>query len=201
MSQIILTSDPLGATTAGAFEYDGVALYATPTGAQRGIIATEQFIILQGPYTLVSQTAAQAMFNAPTNGQVTLTTGTYRFECFYSLSAMSASSGSFGFALGGTATIAQYWAANARKSVLTDTTTTNPAVYTYNTAANTALTAANTATTGFASVNGIISVTATGTVIPQVSLGVAAAAVVGAESYFRIAPLGTTLVTSVGNWS
>jgi hypothetical protein len=201
MSQLVLTADPLTTTTAGAFEYDGVAMYATPTSAQRGVIPTEQFIILQSPYTLVSQTAAQAMFNVPTNGQVTLTTGTYRFECFYSLSAMSGSSGSFGFALGGTATIAQYWAANARKSALTDTATTNPLVYSYNTAANTGLTAANTVTTGFASINGIISVTVAGTVIPQVSLGVAAAAVVGIESYFRITPLGTTSVTSVGNWS
>jgi hypothetical protein len=114
---------------------------------------------------------------------------------------MSASSGSFGFALGGTATIAQYWTALARKSTLTDTATTNPPVYSYNTAANTGLTAANTVTTGFASINGIISVTVAGTVIPQVSLGVAAAAAVGVESYFRISPLGTTSVTSVGNWS
>lgn len=201
MSQLILTSDPLTTTTAGAFEYDGVAMYATPVSAQRGVIPTEQFIILQSPYTLVSQTAAQALFNVPTNGQVTLTTGTYRFECFYSLSSMSASSGSFGFALGGTATIAQYWTALARKSTLTDTATTNPPVYSYNTAANTGLTAANTVTTGFASINGIISVTVAGTVIPQVSLGVAAAAAVGVESYFRISPLGTTTVTSVGNWS
>lgn len=201
MSQLILTSDPLTTTTAGAFEYDGVAMYATPVSAQRGVIPTEQFIILQSPYTLTSQTAAQAMFNVPTNGQVTLATGAYRFECFYSLSSMSASSGSFGFALGGTATISQYWTALARKSTLTDTATTNPPVYSYNTTANTGLTAANTVTTGFANINGIISVTVAGTVIPQVSLGVAAAAAVGVESYFRISPLGTTSVTSVGNWS
>ena len=201
MSQLILTADPLGTSTAGTVEYDGVALYATPTSAQRGVVATEQLIYLQSAYTLTSQTAAQALFNVPANGQVTLTTGTYRFECLYSLSSMSASSGSFGFALGGTATITQTWMATARKSTLTDTTVTNPSVTSYNTAANTSLTAANTVTTGFARINGTLIVTAAGTVIPQVSLGVASAAVVGVGSYFRISPLGTTTVTSVGNWS
>jgi len=201
MSQLILTADPLGTSTAGTVEYDGVALYATTTSAQRGVVATEQLIYLQSAYTLTSQTAAQALFNVPANGQVTLTTGTYRFECLYSLSSMSASSGSFGFALGGTATITQTWMATARKSTLTDTTVTNPSVTSYNTAANTSLTAANTVTTGFARINGALIVTAAGTVIPQVSLGVASAAVVGVGSYFRISPLGTTTVTSVGNWS
>jgi hypothetical protein len=201
MSQLVLTADVLGTTTAGALEYDGAALYATPTSAQRGVVNTEQFILLQSPYTLVSQTAAQAMFNVPTNGQVTLTTGTYQFDCFYSLSSMSSSSGSFGFAFGGSATISQTWMATARKSALTDTATTNPSVTSYNTAANTGLTAANTVTTGFARVNGVVIVTVAGTLIPQISLGVAAAAAVGTGSYFRISPLGTTTVTSVGNWS
>lgn len=201
MSQLILTADPLGTSTAGTVEYDGVALYATPTSAQRGVVATEQLIYLQSAYTLTSQTAAQALFNVPAGGQVTLTTGTYRFECLYSLSSMSATSGTFGFALGGTATITQTWMATARKSTLTDTTVTNPSVTSYNTAANTSLTAANTVTTGFARINGTLIVTAAGTVIPQVSLGVASAAVVGVGSYFRISPLGTTTVTSVGNWS
>lgn len=204
MSQLNLTADPLGTTTAGAFEYDGVAMYATPVSAQRGVIKTEQFIFLQSAYTLVSQTAAQAMFNVPTNGQVTLTTGTYQFECLFSLSSMSSSSGAFGFALGGTATTTQNWIATARKSALTDTTGTppnNPAYVTYNTTANTGLVAANLITTGFARINGTVIVTVAGTLIPQVSLGVAAAAVVGAGSYFRISPLGTTTVTSVGNWS
>lgn len=201
MSQLNLTADPLGTTTAGAFEYDGVAMYATPVSAQRGVIKTEQFIFLQSAYTLVSQTAAQAMFNVPTNGQVTLTTGTYQFECLFSLSSMSSSSGAFGFALGGTATTTQNWIATARKSALTDTATTNPSVTSYNTTANTGLVAANLITTGFARINGTVIVTVAGTLIPQVSLGVAAAAVVGAGSYFRISPLGTTTVTSVGNWS
>jgi hypothetical protein len=44
-------------------------------------------------------------------------------------------------------------------------------------------------------------VTVGGTVIPQVSLGVAAAAVVGIGSFFKIRALGGAAVTSIGNWS
>ena len=190
----------LTTATAGAMEYDGTVFYATPTALQRGVIMAEQIILLQSAYTLTSQTAAQAMFNTPAGGQVTLTAGTYEFECFYSLSAMSASSGSFGFALGGTATKTQFfWSLAAKASPLATTTAANS---TYNvTAANTALSAASVNTVGYANISGIINVSASGTVIPQVSLGVAAAAVVGIGSYFRIRPIGSTTVTSVGNWS
>ena len=200
MSQIVLTSDPLSTTTAGALEYDGVALYATPTASQRGVIMAEQIILLQAAYTLTSQTAAQKLFNTPTNGQVTLTAGTYEFECFYSLSAMSATSGSFGFALGGTATFTQFFWSLAQKGAAAAATAT-ATQSTYNVAANTALTTASVNTVGYANISGIINVSASGTIIPQVSLGVAAAAAVGIGSYFRIRPIGNTTVTSVGNWS
>jgi hypothetical protein len=200
MSQIVLTSDVLGTTTAGALEYDGVALYATPTAAQRGVIMAEQIILLQAAYTLTSQTAAQKLFNTSTNGQVTLTAGTYEFECFYSLTAMSASSGTFGFALGGTATFTQSYLALGQKGTGT-AATPNALQSSYNVAANTTLASASTNTVGQASISGIINVSASGTIIPQVSLGIAAAAIVGIGSYFRIRPIGSTTVTSVGNWS
>lgn len=189
----------LTTATAGAIEYDGTVFYATPTASQRGVITAEQIILLQSAYTLTSQTAAQKLFNTPTNGQVTLSVGTYGFECFYSLTAMSATSGSYGFALGGTATFTQFYLAMADKRATL--ATVQSAQTSYNVAAITTIATANTNTTGFAQISGIINVSASGTIIPQVSLGVAAAAVVGAGSYFRIRPIGSTTVTSVGNWS
>lgn len=201
MSQIVLTADTLIASpTPGAFEYDGTAAYVTPTTAQRGIIASDQLILQQTVYTLTSQTAAQKLFNATTNGQVTLTAGTYAFDCFFSLSSMSSTSGSFGFALGGGATFSQYWWADAQKGTATLATATATQT-TYNTAANTTLATASTNTVGYAKIGGTIVVTVGGTLIPQVSLSVAAAAVVGAGSYFRIRPLGSSSVTNIGNWS
>ena len=202
MSSLVLAADTLlGTPTTGSYEYDGAAMYATTTTSQRGIISTDQLAIQQATYTLTSQTAAQKLFNVLASGQVTLTAGTYSFECFFSLSSMSATSGSFGFALGGTATFTQYWWADAQKGTATVATAT-ATQSTYNTAAaNTALATASVNTVGYAKIGGTIVVSSGGTVIPQVSLGVAAAAVVGIGSYFRIRPVGSTSVVSVGNWS
>lgn len=200
MSQLTLTADTLTSVASGTIEYDGAALYATPTSAQRGVMLTDQIILQQSTYTLTSQTAAQKLFNATTNGQVTLTAGTYGFDCFFSLSSMSASSGSFGFALGGTATATQSFRAAAQKGTAALSTATATQV-TYNTTANTALATASTNTVGYAQIDGILIVTVGGTLIPQVSLGVASAAVVGVGSYFRIRPYGSSSVSFVGNWS
>jgi hypothetical protein len=161
-------------------------------------VLADQFLLQQAAYTLTSQTAAQKLFNVTANGAVTLVAGTYEFECVFSLSSMSSSSGSFGFALGGAATFTQYWWSSANKATLA---TAAGGQVTYNTAANTAIATATTATVGFARCGGIIVVSAGGTVIPQVSLGVAAAASVGIGSYFKVRALGSAAVTSSGNWS
>jgi len=198
MSQLTLTSDPLGSATTGTFEFENPAFYMTGATSQRGAVLVDQFILLQATNTLTSQTAAQALFDVTGNGAVTLVAGAYEFDCVFSLSSMSSSSGSFGFALGGGATFSQYWWSNANKATLA---TAAGGQVTYNTAANTTIATATTATVGFARCGGILTVTVGGTVIPQVSLGVAAAAVVGVGSYFKIRALGGAAVTSIGNWS
>ena len=193
----------LTAAEAGVVEYDGTVFYADIAASTRTTIVAEQSVILNATYTLTSQTAAQKLFDNTANGAVTLPVGTYFFECFYSLSSMSATSGSFGFVLGGTATFTQRWRSEAQKgtaSLATATATQN----TFSTAANTALATASVNTVGYASISGIINVTVTGTVIPQVSLSIAAAAVVGVGSYFKInavSPTNSTTNVTVGNWS
>ena len=198
MSQLTLTSDPLGSATTGTFEFENPAFFMTGATSQRGAVLVDQYTLQTATHTLASQTAAQALFDATTNGQVTLVAGTYEFECQFSLSSMSGSSGSFGFALGGGATFTQYWWSLANKATLA--TAANGQV-TYNTAANTALVSANTNTVAFARIHGVVIVTVGGTVIPQVSLGVAAAAVVGIGSFFKIRALGGATAASSGNWS
>lgn len=193
----------LTAAVAGSTEYDGVVFYAAAVASERGVRCDQQFITTQGgTFTLVSQTAAQAMFNSPANGAITVGgTRTYEFMCFYDLSSMSATSGSFGFALGGTATYTYLsWVSNANKAALA-TAASSQMTVNKNSAANTALATATTNTVGWAQINGILRVNAGGTIIPQVSLGIAAAAVVGQDSFFMLWPLGTNTVTSVGNWS
>jgi hypothetical protein len=183
---------------AGAIEYDGNVFYGSVAASERGVLMAVQIEILSSSYTLTSQTAAQQLLNATPNGAVTLAAGTYEFECAFALTGLSSTSGAFGFALGGTATFTQSWLSVASKTLSINAA--NPQI-SFNTAANTAITTATTNTNGQALIKGILRVTAAGTVIPQVSLGVAAAAVVGAGSYFKTAPLGASSVTSVGNWS
>lgn len=188
---------------AGTLEYDGVVHYETPIASERGVMSGVQFITMQGgTYTLTSQTAAQQLFNSPAGGQVTVGgSRSYEFTCYFDLSSMSASSGAFGFALGGTATFTYLsWVSAANKAVLATAASSQQTVN-KNSAANTAICTATTGTVGWALINGLLRVNAGGTIIPQVSLGVAAAAVVGQDSYFMLWPLGTSTVTSVGNWS
>jgi hypothetical protein len=203
---VVLTSGTnLTTPAAGAYEFDGFSLFFTSnTSSGRGVVDAERVVYLNSAYTLTSQTAAQKLFNATTNGALTLAVGTYHFECFFSLSAMNAANGSFGFALtAGTAVIAgQSWLAAAQKGTPTLATAT-ALQFTYNTAANTTLATASTNTVGYAYIRGTFQVTTAGTVIPQVSLGVANAAVVGAGSYFKVFPLYSTTAANVtvGNWS
>ena len=54
---------------------------------------------------------------------------------------------------------------------------------------------------GAAVIRGVMRINAGGTIIPQVSLSIANAAVVQAGSFFRCWPVGTNTVASIGNWS
>jgi hypothetical protein len=193
----------LTTATAGSIEYDGLAFYNSIAASTRGVMPSEQYVILNTPYTLTSQTAAQKLFNASTNGAVTLPVGTYQFECLFSLTSLSITSGSFGFAMvTGTAVVgSQAWQAYAIKP--TSFAVPANSQLTFNTAANIALTGANTSTNASALIRGTIKITTAGTIIPSVSLGIASAGVVGANSYFKISPVSKTNAANitVGNWS
>lgn len=190
----------LTSPAAGAWEYDGNAFYSTVNNG-RGVVPSEQAIRQTTGYTLTSQTAAQQLFDTTANGAVTLPAGTYFFECIFTLSSMSATSGTFGFALGGSASLGtMLWEARAAMTA-TPATAVTPSVTMNTNLANTALTANSTAAAGYAAIRGLMRVNTAGTVIPQVSLSVAAAAIVANNSHFRITPFGSLSVGSVGNWS
>jgi hypothetical protein len=191
--------------TAGVFEYDGAVFYGTPTANNRGLAPVEHFIVLTSANNLDNSTAAQALFDGgggPTNGSITLPVGTYFFECSFSLTGMSTTSGSFGFGFGGTATISQTWTALASRSTATTLATLVNAEHSVNTATNSTIATASTGTTGRAYIKGIVRVTVAGTLIPQTSTSVGSAtpAAVSTNSYFTIKQLGNSSVVSVGNW-
>lgn len=187
---------------AGAFETDTIGTpYYSYANSGRGVIEAPQFISLTSAYTLTSTTALQKLFNASPSGALTVQASTsYFFECNFQLSAMSGSSNVFSFGIGGTATLTGIdYTAIAKKA---NTASSSAASMIRGTTASAvALVAASNQTTGMANITGIIRINAGGTIIPQVSLGVAAAAIVGVNAWFKITPIGTNTVTFVGNWS
>lgn len=188
----------------GAVEYDGISFYASPVANTRSVISTEQWVILSSNNNLANQTAAQAIFNrggGPTNGAVALSNGTYEFECSFALANLTSSSANIGFALAGTATYTQGWTSLASKGTATSLATASATTSTFSTAANTGIVAAGTGNVATAFIKGILRVNIAGTIIPQVSIGVAAAGVVQANSFFKVKPVGNATVTTVGNWS
>jgi len=188
----------LTTAAAGAIEYDGTVFYATPAASTRSVVAAEQFTVLTTAYSAtLNQTGAQKLFNTSTTGAITLPVGLYQFECQFNLSSMSNTSSSFGFAVGGTATITYYYYCEANKSASLSTAGTPH--QTFSTAANTTLVANSAGTNGIAFIKGYINITVAGTIIPQFSLSAAVQATVGIGSYFKISPLSTGNI--VGNWS
>ena len=190
----------LASPSTGQVEHDTTTIYGTPSGSNRGTIPTVESMQLVNSYTLSSQTAAQALFNVGTSntGTITLSANTtYYFESMFSLTSMSATSGTFGFNIVVPSGTTYGYTAMASK---TTGNSEGAEAVSYSTAANASLTAPGVGTAGVAFVKGIIRVGATGgTVQPQVSLSVSAGAVVGANSYFIVWPAGSNTTTNIGN--
>lgn len=187
---------------AGAMEFDGVAFYATSAASSRQVVHTEQFITLTSNFTTPGGTTAlQKIFNAPTNGTVTLAANTtYFFELSFSVSGLSATSGNFAVGFGGTATLTSIaYMMLGTKNVITGN---NANINFYNVAAASNVAASNnTATAGNVFCTGKITVTTGGTFIPQFSSSVAIASIIAAGAFFRIWPAGSNTIQSIGNWS
>jgi hypothetical protein len=203
MSQLTLTSDPLGTATTGTFEFENPAFFMTGATSQRGAVLVDQYTVLQATNTLTNDTSPQALFDVTGSGQVTLVAGTYEFDCQFLLSSMSGSSSTFSFALAGGATFNQYWTSSAVKAAAG---TSANAQITHHTGASgvfpTNIATASTAVAGAARVSGIVIVTVGGTLIPQIQQVTAStAAVVGVGSFFKIRALGSSAATTSGNWS
>ena len=164
----------------------------------------EQFACLSGTYTLAANTSAQALFNVPSTGVLTVAaTTTYFFELEADLTSLSGSSHtlSLGFATGGGASITSMkYVVDSNTGAAGTLAAWQSAVVTTNAA--TAITAAVTTTTAQFRARGVIRVNAGGTLTPQITQGTnGAAAVIAANSYFRCWPVGSNTVTTVGSWA
>lgn len=143
---------------------------------------------------LTSTVAQQQLFDSNTTGAIDLVPGTYTFECYMALTAMDAAGASnllFDVVGAGTATCTKFlWQIiGADVAGITGQATALTAMSATSGSAVNIVTGATQAALQV-SVRGTFEVTVAGTIIPSVTLGVAAAANVIAGTYFEYDRLG-----------
>ena len=197
-------SDGTVMTTAedGAVEVDANVFYHTTDAGNRGYVPVRHFIRADSAETLTDTTAAQNLFDSPSNGRITLETGAYYFKAMTCISGMSATSGNAQILFGGTATMGSFlWTLEGIDATACNTLVDlDGGFHTTNATAASAVTAAVNTFLKFIA-EGTFEVTGAGTVIPQIDLvtgGVTPS--VAAGSYFMIERIGSTTAVSVGQW-
>jgi hypothetical protein len=208
VAPLVLTSGTnLTSATAGAVEYDGKVVYATPIGTQRGIVPTQQYYRLNSTVAGADSTSAQNIFGVG----VTLSASTvYEFEIFAIFTKTAGTtSHNFQFNFGGTATINNilyFDVAAYSGAALPIQQQTNF----YGAAANATTTtiSVNNLTAATVTVahtmKGTVSINAGGTFIPQYTLSAAPGGAYSTNigSFIRINPIGASGAnTSVGTWA
>jgi hypothetical protein len=194
----VLTSS----STGSLLSLSGSAIvYITPSAED---FFEQCWIQQNATYTLTSTTASQRLFNASTNGALTLPIGTYRYEMLLYLSAMSATSGNgaFGILGAGTATIASALSHAVGTDGLPAVAVQGGQSYWTGVTSPAPILTAQTNTAIGITVRGTIRVSAAGTIIPSFTLATAAAAVVEPNSYFVTNRVSTSATgVTFGPWS
>jgi hypothetical protein len=198
-----LTSGTLLTTAeAGALELDANCLYGTTDAGNRGVIPIRHFIRCNATRTLPNDTNENAIFSSPTNGRLTLETGTYLFDMVVGVTTMNAASGNALLDIrgAGTATLNDWLYAVIGKdgTLISVAAVLGTMAVIESTPAS--MFTAGTATEMWWIAKGSFTVTVAGTLIPSIDLVTANAAVVAIGSYFSCERIGDTGVVSVGQW-
>lgn len=194
---------------AGAFEYDGNAIYSTPSAGNRGISPSQIMICLSSSYVANNSAVAQKVFNNPINGAIALAASTaYAFEAIYYITRSAGTmSHTMSVLFSGTVTVVANGVTYIAET--TSNTTGNQFVATKR-IVGTALTEvtctdASVSATEVITVylNGVLRTNTAGTLIPQIRYSAApgGAPTILANSFFKLMPIGPSSMTSVGNWS
>jgi hypothetical protein len=194
---------------AGALEYNGSVFLSTPAAAQRGLMPTEYLVALASNYTANDSASAQKIFNVPADGAVAvLANTTYFIEGLYMIApaiTFNAESLQTLFALGGGATLTSIrYAADTTAGLSSAVNTLKRVQVATATAATVTDAAPGGAATNFVvQIRGIIRTNTAGTITPQMQFTgtPGSAPVVQANSFFRLVPVGSGSVTSIGSWT
>jgi hypothetical protein len=186
----------------GALEFDADCFYATTDAGNRGVVAVRHIIRADAARSFTSNTSAQALFTSPTNGRITLETGTYIVEGMLIITGMSATTGNILLNLlgAGTATVAAWaWLGiGMDAAAATAAAAGGSGVITSSSPASIVLTATGTGL--MLLVRGSFEVTAAGTMIPSMTMVTASASVLNIGSYLTFERIGSTTMVSVGQW-
>jgi len=197
----------LTSATAGAMEYDGKVIYATPQGTQRGVVPGMQLYRLNADLAGANATGAQSLFGVG----VTLSASTvYEFFMYFILSkSAGTTSSSMSIGIGGTATVNNILYGgpmNTNGAAFSSGQIAGAATFDSSTTAATLFFAATTTAGRYfdAYLCGTVSVNASGTFIPQYTLSAAPGGAYStlAGSFIKIYPVGASGAnTSVGTWA
>lgn len=163
-----------------------------------------QWVMLSTDYTLTSTTATQKVFNATTNGALSLGVGVYEYHSLLSLDSMSGTSGNLTFDLigAGTTTIGTDSLSYVTGQDGGTTASLNQSGAPFSTVTNTPAVNASTTNTLVLRLRGMFRVTSAGTIIPSVRLQTAAAARVRVGSHFVVRQLAEdSSETFSGAWT
>lgn len=197
----------LTSATAGAMEYDGKVIYATPQGTQRGVVPGMQFYRLNADLAGANATGAQSLYGVG----VTLSASTvYEFFMYFILSkSAGTTSAACSLGFGGTATVNNILyggAANANTNAFSSGQVTGATTFDSNTTASTLFMSAGASAGRYfdAYLCGTVSVNAGGTFIPQYTLSAAPGGAFStlAGSFIKIYPVGAAGANvNVGTWA
>lgn len=188
---------------AGAIERDSDVFYMTTDAGNRGVVAVEHIIRADSTRTFTSNTSDQVIFTSPTNGRLTLETGTYLIEGMLAFTSMSATSGNLVFKLkgGGSATLAAIMVHTFGQDLAASGTAAAVGGQ-WNTSGDSttnSVTAAG-ATSLLLRVYGTFEVSAGGTIQPTIAMTTASASVLSIGSHLRVRRIGSQSLVSVGQW-
>lgn len=199
----------LTTAAAGAYEYDGKALYFTSVASSRQVVNAEQFTSIISDTAGSNVNTAQNIFGTTEDVLTVAASTSYAFEAVYFITrAAGTTSHTTSILFGGSATFTSigYLAAVSNVAGTPPTVTLTNAQHTWSTtAAGVTVIAASTSATEnlLIKLRGILRIANAGTIIPQFQYSVApgGAPTFRANSFFRCWPIGSNTIAAVGNWA
>jgi hypothetical protein len=195
--------------SAGAVEYNGSVFFGSPAAGQRGLLPAEYLVALASNYTGNDSASAQKVFNVPTDGAVAiLANTTYMIEGLYIIAPainFNAESLQTLFSLDGGATLTSIQYVADASTGLANASTALKRTQVVSAGAVTVTDAApgGAATNFVVQIRGIIRTNTAGTLTPgfRFTGTPGSAPVVQANSFFRLVPIGSGSVTTIGAWT